>query len=382
MVAGADGEVRFYPPPQSWGAKLVVTCTLNGVAQGSHSIDLTDASTFKREPDSTLVPHITGRRPALTGDPTSISIPDLVSQGYPPRPDPKMDQTKYSKWLAEVSHPVDLYSVILTAGLGESFTGVNQGAGSNNAWSGFVQTTDGWAFPALQTSSASTLYMFYYAQMNVPSGVCPSGNCFTGIWAGVGGVPTSFFGGAIGSSLIQNGFAMLTSGTAKLFAEYFPQLPLFPSVPGGATYAANDSFEFWGYSATSSACTFPPVGTLGGAVACFQFYDVTNNWEFSSPIFQAAKSGSTYIPTTVEYVAELGTKAGAQNEEYFFPSMVGLGYDSNGNYHVDPGNSGGTDPYIVLTQPGTAGPVSQAIWNNGTQITAQDPIYFSWLALN
>src|SRR5580658_7993244 len=58
---GADGEIRFYPPPQAWGPRLTLDCTLNGSPQGTYLVDLN--ASFKRESGSALEPTFAGVRP-------------------------------------------------------------------------------------------------------------------------------------------------------------------------------------------------------------------------------------------------------------------------------------------------------------------------------
>jgi hypothetical protein len=50
VTADADGNIRFYPPPASWGTNLTLACTLNGSSQGTVTINLSDPTTFTQEP--------------------------------------------------------------------------------------------------------------------------------------------------------------------------------------------------------------------------------------------------------------------------------------------------------------------------------------------
>ena len=166
VQAGADGEVRFYPPPpQTWGTKLTVSCKLNGSSQGTFSIDLTDSSTFTERSAASLRPTAPTRvRPALTGDLSTIDNATLLQNGYPPRPDAATSPHLYSLWAAEVAKPIDVYQGIPVAHLNLKGTGSYQGdqlwtgtpGVSGGQWTGFVQAASG--FESTGEAYTSTLY--------------------------------------------------------------------------------------------------------------------------------------------------------------------------------------------------------------------------------
>jgi hypothetical protein len=118
---------------------------------------------------------------------------------------------------------------------------------------------------------------------------------------------------------------------------------------------------------------------FGGNYACFLFEDTTQDWYFegggsltqTQPFPSAA-----LVPTTMEYVAEKNT--GLINAGYGATTMTGGAYDLNGNFHADPGI--GNDPYVFFQQSDSNGPVTQAVWANGTINSPADPMYFFYEA--
>jgi hypothetical protein len=363
LYSGRESEVRFYSPSAEWGTQLTLTCTTNGTPQGTYNVDLNDDATFLREPQSALSPTLVGTRPALSGDLSSFSRTALLQAGYPPRPDPSVAPKEYSQWVSEVTKPVDLYRPIVTAELGQRF-------GTGIPWSGFVQSQND--FGSGGTTGSSTLYTFYIANLTVPYGSCPSGNCLTGLWAGIGGWPTAFFSGFITTQVIQSGVSIMKTGVAVPWYEFTTNGPKYPSVPSGDKYNSGDTLQLWGWQGDSNCAP-----DSNGGYGCFEIYDVTNNWSY--PTGFVMPSGGVFIPTTAEYVAELGARAGVQNGAYFLPSITGYSEDQNYKIHWDPGNANATDAYIVTTQTDSSGnPLNKVEWANGTQNSSVDPIFFLW----
>ncbi|MGH7435882.1 MAG: hypothetical protein ACRENE_09430 [Polyangiaceae bacterium] len=337
-------------------------------------MDLNDSSTFKREAASDLQARRTAVRPALTGDLSALSQTDLLQRGYPPRPDPVKNAQEYADWAQHVATPVDVYSTVAVSRLGrKANTGTLQGTANGN-WSGIIQTASGFQNGGL--ANYGTLYEFYAVNMPAPNAFsCPAGGCNTAIWAGIGGFNTTWiFGSTIQGQLIQSGFNLTGTNVSVPFVEYTPAGIVIPPLPGGDVLSPGDPIAVWGWAAGSSNCNT----NNNGAWACFVFenYNQAHQWVFEPLPIQA--NGGFWIPSTTEYVAEWVSH---QNTFYWFDTMQGGGWDSNGNAHLDPGNANGNgDPYVVWTQNGASGPVSVAEWNNGTINTPQDPMWFIWQA--
>jgi hypothetical protein len=58
--------------------------------------------------------------------------------------------------------------------------------------------------------------------------------------------------------------------------------------------------------------------------------------------------------------------------------MTGDGLDTNGNWHDDPGNTSGTDPYVYLqSADSNFTTCAEAVWQNGSINNAVDPMFFT-----
>jgi hypothetical protein len=381
VYAGADGEIRFRQPPEAWGTRLTLECTLDGGQRTNAVVDLNDSSTFKSESRSDLEPRVMGVRPALTGDLSTVSRDELRQLGYPPRPDPQKNPEKYAAWVKKVTKPADLLDAVQVSALGTKAT-TYEGSSTIGAWTGFAQSASG--FTAVYGDFAAnwgTLYEEYEAEMLAPVNFGCT-NCSTSaIWVGIGGVQTEFLGGALPTSLIQSGFYFQPRGTTveiDPYIEFAPGGVKFLPRPGNQKYAGGDVFTIWGWAADAN-CNL----NTAPSYACFWFEDDTNNWVIngSVPAPTGAKdiNGNTifWVPSTVEYIAE--KNGPGQNPNYWFDSMQGMAWDSNGTLHTDPGDPNGTDPYVMFTQIAPSGnPYSTAQWNKGSLGAPQDPIVLVW----
>jgi hypothetical protein len=390
VSAGASGEVRFYPPSQDWGTRLSLDCTLNGSAQGSHLVDLNDASTFKHESQADLTPHVTGTRPALTGDLSALSLNDLLQTGYPPRPDSSNDPKGYSRWVKAVSQPATIFNGVTVGHLGARLGSLQFQVTTGN-WTGFVQSANNFETP-LASKIPTTLYNEYEMFMPVPvtSGCRFSGGCETAIWGGIGGVPVDTPGfGVVQTSLLQSGFWMVGSNPAEMVIEFAPPLPFTAPAPNGVmpppgtVYAPADNFYVWGWAASDVSCT--PDLRGGGAFGCFGFWDTTNNWSMAGADFALNQPQGIYLSATAEFIAEVlptpPPQSRVQNTSYGYDYLYGAAYDTTGVEHPDPG-AGGTDPsdpYVYTQQNDPSGnPYSTAVWYEGGITNAVDPMFFVW----
>ena len=80
---GGDGQIELYSI--SFSSDIRYTASMNGA-------ELEPAATVEGE-----------ERPALEGDPMAPSNLELVSRGYPPRPDPEKAPAQFARWLKNVS---------------------------------------------------------------------------------------------------------------------------------------------------------------------------------------------------------------------------------------------------------------------------------------
>ncbi|MFL6451952.1 MAG: G1 family glutamic endopeptidase [Bryobacteraceae bacterium] len=109
VFADDDGTATFYvEPPRNGGgrAKLVASCA-SGPAQ---TIDVQSVAGTKPVPHTQTARGVQGTdgkhiRPALSGNPMTLSERELISRGYPARPDPEKSPDAYAAWLRAVSKP-------------------------------------------------------------------------------------------------------------------------------------------------------------------------------------------------------------------------------------------------------------------------------------
>ena len=393
VSAGAAGEVRFYPPSEDWGTRLSLSCTLNGGAQGTYLVDLNDRSTFKRESQADLQPRGTGTRPALTGDLSALSLINLLQQGYPPRPDPVKNPKLYADWAKAVTTSADVFNAVLVANLGPGFGTYN--GEYDVVWTGFVQSADGFSFSppgALVTNYTGTLYGEYVVNMPIPlnGGCAAGGGCTTGIWGGIGGTQVYLgygFGISQSTALLQSGFAMINNNVTQPFIEFIGPVgngpPYILAPPSGDVYAAADDVIVWGWPASDVNCDWT---SSSAAYGCFGFWDTTHGWVVSgySTILPAPSPG-LWLPTSAEFVAEATRPIGGSptapvaNASYGYNYMYGDAWDTTWTEHLDPGASGGTDPYVYSRQNDPSGnPYSIGQWLNGSVDTPEDPMFVIW----
>ncbi|MGO9838272.1 MAG: hypothetical protein ACLP1X_29170, partial [Polyangiaceae bacterium] len=193
VTADADGNIRFYPPPASWGTNLTLACTLNGSSQGTVTINLSDPTTFTQEPLASLAPTVATVVPALTGDLTTISQAELLQGGYPPRPDPAQTQ-QYAVWEKMVTQPFDAYPGVGVFDLALQGSGTYDGytisrgtLGDSAIWAGFVQSANGFTSGV---ANAGITYDQYNSLIYAPpDNSCSSPPCLTLLWTGIGGFP-------------------------------------------------------------------------------------------------------------------------------------------------------------------------------------------------
>ena len=134
VYGAAEGIVRFFPPPASWGRVLTLDCAGADGATALGRVDLDDASTFFREPGlRDPAPAVRTRPPLAGGDPMRASLEELRAAGYPHRPDPVTAPTRYARWLDVVSHPVEQVAPRLVTHPGMSMNNL-QSPDNNPPW--------------------------------------------------------------------------------------------------------------------------------------------------------------------------------------------------------------------------------------------------------
>jgi hypothetical protein len=108
LDADNRGIVRFHARALKGAAptEFHLECHNSGQAE-LHTIALSADARHARSmsaPELESAPIVAGDvRPPLEGDPLAPSNAELVSRGYPPRPDPEKSAAQYSRWLKNVS---------------------------------------------------------------------------------------------------------------------------------------------------------------------------------------------------------------------------------------------------------------------------------------
>jgi hypothetical protein len=389
VQASADGTIRFYPPPQTWGTQLTLKCTLNGSSQGVFSIDLSDPSTFTLVPLASLAPTGATVVPAITGDLTTIPQADLLQGGYPSRPDPVAAPHRYAQWEQAVTKPFKKYRGIGVFDLTLQGSGYKNyeffpgSLGFNALWAGFVQSANGFEstqsgglFPAYN----GTQYAYYEAVMNVPGVSCSSPPCSTLLWAGLGGYPIN---GVTTPCLLQNGIAFGGTASGGMSTALFQQLwPITNGQaylpPTGDNIDVNDAMWVEGWTSASSNCS---LSTTSHQYACFAFWDSTQGWSISGYTYQWQSGLCTWAPATAEYVAE-DPKVNyfIANTYYNYTEIEGAAWDTNGTEHPDPGS--GSDPNLAIgsVDTSTDNTLNYPAWPNGAYNISnpEDPIIMVW----
>lgn len=327
-----------------------------------------------------------------------------MQEGYPPRPDPANAPQQYAAWVKHVSHPVSVYQPVPVTALGLQFgVGTYQGNNTQGPWDSIVQDEQG--FDSSHFPLPGTLYDVYYADTLIPYNLgCDTGSsCVTGIWAGMGGMPTDVNGTlTAGGTLIQSGLSLASgsnlpvpSGT-WLFTSYvygFGAETYYTGPPPGDISNVGDEIGVWGWSSASSSCA---AGDTTGNWGCYAFEDYTQGWTIDPAPFQ--NPGVQYLPSQVEYAAEcpIQNKSTGQtyhNSFYYETAMEGLAEDSTGLLHGDPGNAGGNgnggnaDDYIETTGKTLTGDrLTRVVWGsangNNPPTPAADPMVFVWQNFN
>lgn len=111
LDADEFGNVRFHvrTPKGSHSITVHLDCTGEDGATTSHTVEIHGDPHHnphgKPAEGATPSPAPGTVHPPLEGDPLAPSNQELVSRGYPPRPDPAASPARYARWLRKVSQP-------------------------------------------------------------------------------------------------------------------------------------------------------------------------------------------------------------------------------------------------------------------------------------
>jgi hypothetical protein len=114
LDADDRGIVRFYARAPHGGEPVTLQLDARGIDGRERGYVVVIGSDVRHtvsmsSPELVEAPVGPGRmRGPLGGDPLMPSIRELVSEGFPPRPDPAKSPALYSRWLRDVSQPLTL----------------------------------------------------------------------------------------------------------------------------------------------------------------------------------------------------------------------------------------------------------------------------------
>jgi hypothetical protein len=344
------------------GGELTLACTDDAGSQRTHVIDVRVSDTASGQAPEPYLKAGKPTLPALDVDPGSIAREDLLTRGYPPRPDAAQAPAQYAKWLdlvARRARPTIIAPHVVTDpsrvhGPARGGRDTN-GNGTSNNWSGYVITT-----PA-----SATKYAEIFAAWDVPRAYAQSGFAswhHSTLWVGIDGwgTPDVVQAGTDQDSLTA--FWVQTS-SYDAWTEWYPlssaTISNFPVNPG-------DEVEVWTWVGTSTGA-YSATGNVGW----FYLWNVTEN-VVAAYLSTTAPSGTTFNGHTAEWVMERPEVNGSLSSLADYasaPLFDAWAYDFNGGLHLYTSDS---STQITMTNGSdvlsTVAPVSseamQFTWHN------------------
>jgi len=296
VFADDGGTVVFYVETENRAggrAKLTASCS----SQPEQTIEIEAVPGTKPASYSQIAPGLHGTRgkhirPALAGDPMSLSRQELVRRGYPMRPDPDESPDAYAAWLRAVSKPATEIEPKLIR-MPNRFHGAlkveNGPAGSSN-WSGYALV------------GTSSPFDFISGNWNVPAtfGSQLGKTIYSALWIGLDGAGSA---NVVQDGTGQDVLSFVSDATTWIIRSYYgwkeiccqePEVRLsnFPVSPG-------DEINSYVWMADSS-------GNISayGNMAYFWFEDVTTGqYAYLSTPF----TSGTFSGNSAEWIMERPT---------------------------------------------------------------------------
>lgn len=369
LYADDQGEVRFYVRPSAETdnpPNLQLSCEANyqvmehGIELRANAAAVASAGRVRQA----------GRvRPALTGDPMLPSQEELLSRGYPLRPDPEQMPEAYATWLRMVTseatevEPRTVMRPSFHAGPMPIRPVLPSTKNSTN-WSGFAVYRD----PYVLDRNAPPPYVFASAEWYVPSVAGEQGIQDNSVlWVGMDGETSG--------DVLQDGTGQDAMGTNFLgikwtmasiyaWAEFFPLdmqvLPNFKVGPGDHMLG-----QVWMGNAGS-------VPTLSGVFGVCFLQNLSNG--SASYVYITPPAGTTFTGSSAEWIMERPTIDGVLPDlsDYGAAMMLNAWAErTDGTLVASNGN-----PYSVqITMTDDAG----AIMSTVTRLSNSSMV-FNWLA--
>jgi Peptidase A4 family len=295
LYADEAGVVRFHVTPSAefnQNFKVTLPCADGKqsewipIALRSSSVPTRDMPAPSTEFADRALRELGTPRTPLIGDPTAIPQEELLSMGYPPRPDPIKAPDRYDEWLRLASMPVTLIRPKLAPQVRDERFGniVN-----SRSWAGYSVGPR-----SCNKYVACPYFDVVYGKWNVPGVWTPSSGDtgITGVWVGLDGAGSN--------DVLQTGTASEAwSSWGWPFTNYWswtewypgPQhvISTIPVNPGDQVYA-----EAW----------YPGSGANG----YLYLHNITQNLG-STVLIQKMPPGVTYFSgDSAEWILERPTK--------------------------------------------------------------------------
>jgi len=277
LYADPQGVIRFHTLPSAESeipAAVVIDCNANGQVESyplqlrSHSKPTSDmpsppAGLRKALPGGAHV------RPALVGDEAlRLSEEELVSRGYPLRPDPDQAPDAFDAWRRAVSVPATFVEPALVARPEVTHAGrIRQGAITNGA-----ETTGNWSGFELQKIYGS--YNWVNGMWYVPYVTAtPNTHAYSAFWIGLDGDgPTDLVQAGTEQEIldISTWGAHFTFSTYYAWTEFLPTQKVEQQVSGLAVHPGDTiSVQVWVGDMNASP-------NLNGAYCIFHIQNLSN----------------------------------------------------------------------------------------------------------
>jgi hypothetical protein len=282
--------------------------------------------------DEILTPHGIAR-PALAGDPMSYTQEQLISAGFPPRPDPSKSTTSYANWLRIASHAATQITNVtphLHGSRSSACTGMEQ---CNTFWSGDVATTTSYGSWELVDAIWDVPSVTGQYGSGCPSTVQNSAS----LWDGLGGWGANSLiqGVSFLNVVTSRSSSCATShvATYSAHAEYWAGNGTGQDVQVGS-FGTNPGDEIQGEAWSSSSSSCYPFST-NGAYGCYYVYDYTNNQYVSTSIPAPTAAGSlSFNDVSAEWIMENPGSAGQFLANYDNASIAGGEVDTTTQTNV------------------------------------------------
>lgn len=285
-------------------------------------------------------PILSGKvRPALEGDPMAPSNRELVSRGYPPRPDPVKSPAPYSRWLKNVSRTFTMVSTRRVAHPEYSQTrqkhaakGQTPAPGRRPAgqalqdMAGSDANSNFYNWTGAYYTNPTAQFAYIAADWNVPLVfTLPTGPGFSAVveWIGLDNAGGDLYQAGTGSECFNILFWQIT--TYFMWMESLPwswwEIPGFPISPG-------DQISVDIFVANQYGTTIYKDGTWGGLTSqdnsvWFYLNNATNGASFlatypTAPETVGGQSSTGFTGLTAEFILERPTINGSYTDLALF----------------------------------------------------------------